>query len=348
MSFLDAKTFLLELLEHSVDGVLAVDTQGTVVVWNAALERMFGKPRSSAIGQPVFDVLAFLGETGEDWSIRESLWGQECQTEEKKFFLPETGREGWYQAWYTPLRNPQDEIVGVLGLIRDVTEARQKIDAALTEAQSREEALKRELRRREAPPAQSRPQTPPPPPVERALPPGLQGSPPSSKKPSNRSLAGLPPALRTPASPDDVLELPDFLESPKPQPDPEPIVRIEGGPSEFGGDAPIYDHDAALAYVGDPEILEELVQGFIVSLPEFVREMDHAVGRRELQVVLANAEDVRKAVVTLGGVRATRIATRLETLTREGKVDEVERAWWRLRRELAVFRETLKTSRKAA
>src|SRR5262247_1998458 len=136
MSFLDAKTFLLELLEHSVDGVLAVDTQGTVVVWNGALERMFGKPRSAAIGQPVFDVLAFLGETGEDWSIRESLWGQECRTEEKKFFLPETGREGWYQAWYTPLRDGDGEIVGVLGLIRDITEARQKLETALTEAQS--------------------------------------------------------------------------------------------------------------------------------------------------------------------------------------------------------------------
>ena len=341
MSFLDAKTFLLELLEHSVDGVLAVDTQGTVVVWNAALEGMFGKSRGSAIGQPVFDVLAFLGETGEDWSIRESMWGQECQTEEKKFFLPETGREGWYQAWYTPLRNPQGDIVGVLGLIRDVTEARQKLDTGLAEAQSREESLRRELRRRETPSSPSRPR-PAGIPTAPELPPALQSPPP----PKSRST--LPPALQTPASPPDPLELPAFLEAPAPQPDAEPILKIEGGPSEFGGDAPIYDHDAALAYVGDPEVLEELVQGFIVSLPEFVREMDHAVGRREFETVLANAEDVRKAVVTLGGVRATRIATRLESLTRDGKVEEVERTWWRLRRELAVFRETLKTSRKAA
>jgi PAS domain S-box-containing protein len=347
MSFLDAKTFLLELLEHSVDGVLAVDTQGTVVVWNGALERIFGKPRGAAIGQPVFDVLAFLGETGEDWSIRESLWGQQSRTEEKRYFLPETGREGWYQAWYTPLRDPDGEIVGVLGIIRDVTEARQKLEETVQEAQGREEALKRELRRRESPPASSRPQPPSPPPAPRALPPGLQSAP-AAKKPAKRPGAGLPPAIQGAASSQDALELPAFLESPQPQPDPEPIVQIEGGPSEFGGDAPIYDHDAALAYVGDAEVLEELVQGFIVSLPEFVREMDHAVGRREFEAVLANAEDVRKAVVTLGGVRATRIATRLEALTREGKFDEVERTWWRLRRELAVFRETLKTSRKAA
>jgi HPt (histidine-containing phosphotransfer) domain-containing protein len=142
--------------------------------------------------------------------------------------------------------------------------------------------------------------------------------------------------------------LPAFLESPSPQPDPEPILDIKAGPAEFGGDAPIFDQDAALAYVGDAEILEELMQGFIVSLPEFVREMDHAVGRRDYEAVVSHAVDVRKAVVALGAVRATRIATRLESLTQDGKYDEVERTWWRLRRELAVFRETLKTSRKAA
>ena len=76
MSFLDAKAFLLELLEHSVDGVLAIDTQGTILVWNAALETMFGKPRANAVGQPLFDALEFLAETGGDWSIRESLIGK--------------------------------------------------------------------------------------------------------------------------------------------------------------------------------------------------------------------------------------------------------------------------------
>ena len=74
MSFLDAKTFLLELLEHSVDGVLAVDTQGTIVVWNAALERMFGKPRTATIGQPLFDEPSSTDSACTSWrKIVESL-----------------------------------------------------------------------------------------------------------------------------------------------------------------------------------------------------------------------------------------------------------------------------------
>ena len=127
-----------------------------------------------------------------------------------------------------------------------------------------------------------------------------------------------------------------------------PDPRIEAGPAEFGADSPIFDADAALAYVGDPAVLEDLIQGFIVSLPEFVREMDHAVGRNDASAVLEHAEDVRKAVTTLGGVRATRIAVRLEAVAAEGKLDGVERTWWRLRRELAMFRETLRNNRKAA
>ena len=76
--------------------------------------------------------------------------------------------------------------------------------------------------------------------------------------------------------------------------------------------------------------------------------MDQAVGDRDFDAVLGHATDVKQAVVMLGGLRATRIADRLESATQEGKFEEVERAWWRLRRELAVFRETLRTSRKAA
>ena len=346
MSFLDAKAFLLALLEHSVDGVLAIDTQGTILVWNTALENMFGKPRASAIGQPLFDVLEFLAETGGDWSIREALSGKTCRTEEQPYFLPETGREGWYQATFAPLQNADGELVGVLALIRDVSDNRRKLEGALADARKREESLKLQLRRRDTPlsspalqaPATQNPVKPRSMPEAARLPSWLEEGPD----------AALPPALRSPAgttrrgsSPSSESPEPSSVSAPGPD-------SIEAGPAEFGGDSPIFDEDAALAYVGDPSVLEDLIQGFIVSLPEFVREMDHAVGRRDFPMVLDHAEDVKKAVTTLGGVRATRIAVRLEAVAGEGKFEEVERTWWRLRRELAVFRETLRNSRKAA
>ena len=347
MSFLDAKAFLLALLEHSVDGVLAMDTQGTVLVWNAALENMFGKPRANAIGQPLFEVLEFLGETGGDWSIREAMSGKTCRTEEQPFFLPETGREGWYQATYAPLCDAEGDVVGVLALIRDVSENRRKLEGALADARKREESLKLQLRRRDTPvssPALQAPAT--------QNPVKSKGMPDSSRLPSwlEEDLdRALPPALRGPDSgaPSRAI-VPPSPESSESSPASRPDPEIEAAPAEFGGDSPIFDAEAALAYVGDPAVLEDLIQGFIVSLPEFVREMDHAVGRQDNSAVLEHAEDVKKAVTTLGGVRATRIALRLEAVAAEGKSDGIERTWWRLRRELAVFRETLRNRRRAA
>ncbi|HET9232880.1 MAG TPA: PAS domain-containing protein [Candidatus Eisenbacteria bacterium] len=355
MSFLDAKAFLLALLEHSVDGVLAIDTQGTVLVWNAALENMFGKPRADAIGQPLFDVLEFLGETGGDWSIRETMSGKTCRTEEQPFFLPETGREGWYQATYAPLCNADGELVGVLALIRDVSDNRRKLEGALADARKREESLKLQLRRRDTP--LSSPALPAPPtqnPVkprsmpDARLPSWLEQGPDQALPPALRSSTASPMPRDPESAPANRASLPPFLGSHEPSPGSSPNPAVEAGPAEFGGDSPIFDADAAFSYVGDPGVLEDLIQGFIVSLPEFVREMDHAVGRHDISAVLEHAEDVRKAVTTLGGVRATRIAVRLEAVAAEGKQEGVERTWWRLRRELAVFRETLRNHRKAA
>ena len=356
MSFLDAKAFLLALLEHSVDGVLAIDTQGTVLVWNAALENMFGKPRADAIGQPLFDVLEFLGETGGDWSIREAMSGKTCRTEEQPFFLPETGREGWYQATYAPLSNVDGELVGVLALIRDVSDNRRRLEGALADARKREESLKLQLRRRDTPlssPALPAPRTQNPVkprnlPDSTRLPSWLEQGDDHALPPALRSSPASSPPRGTEPRPASRGNVPPFVETPEPPPGSSPNPAFESGPAEFGGDSPIFDADAALAYVGEPAVLEDLIQGFIVSLPEFVREMDHAVGRHDISAVLEHAEDVRKAVTTLGGVRATRIAVRLEAVALEGRQDGVERTWWRLRRELAVFRETLRNHRKAA
>jgi PAS domain-containing protein len=329
------------------------------------------------MGQPLLEVLAFLSETGEDWSIRESMCGQTCRTAEQPFFLPETGREGWYEAQYTPLRRASGEIVGVLCILRDITEAKKKLEAAQAPSsrpvapalQPRvtppavEPKLTPSAQPRVLPSAPKRtpgapgpktarpaPVAPPASPVlppSSLLPPALRGRPPGVAMPPHPLVAPPAPAPPEPVAPDPVAQDPE-VETPSEAALPTVSPSIAAGPSEFGGDAPIFDREAALGYVGDAAVLEELIQGFIVSLPEFVREMDHAVGRRDITAVIDHAADVKKAVVTLGGVRAIRIADRLESMTPEAKFEDVERTWWRLRRELAVFRETLRTSRKAA
>ena len=321
MQFLDAKSFLLHLLEHSQDGVLAADAQGQIVVWSPALEQLFGKNKSSAIGQPLFEVLSFLRETGEDWSVREGLAGRAAISRGQKFFLPETGREGWYDARYVPLRNSDGEVVGVLGIFRDRTEAHRLLE------QTREETLRRpDGASRGVSPAAKRPGAAP-------------SSLPASPSPSPRRLPPVPPVPRVPPR------------AARATPPPKPAAAASGpppAPAESGGDAQIWDRKAALDYAGDPGVLEELIEGFIVSLPEFVREMDDVMARGDMPGLGDHAEDVKKAAEALGGVRAARMASLLATAVKDGDLEEVQPLWWRLRRELAVLREALLTVRKIA
>lgn len=48
---------LREVLETSMDGVAAVDTQGRLVTWNTSAERIFGWRREDILGRPALDVL---------------------------------------------------------------------------------------------------------------------------------------------------------------------------------------------------------------------------------------------------------------------------------------------------
>ncbi|WP_163998619.1 PAS domain S-box protein [Pyxidicoccus caerfyrddinensis] len=52
-----SERMLREVLETSMDGVAAVDTQGRLVTWNTSAERMFGWRREDVLGRPAVDLL---------------------------------------------------------------------------------------------------------------------------------------------------------------------------------------------------------------------------------------------------------------------------------------------------
>jgi hypothetical protein len=95
-------------------------------------------------------------------------------------------------------------------------------------------------------------------------------------------------------------------------------------------------------------VLGELIEGFVASLPDFVREVDDVLVRGDIPGLASHAEDVKRAAAALGGVRAARIAALLAVAVKDGDFEEVQPLWWRLRRELATFRETIAAYRKSA
>ncbi len=117
-----AKEFSERLIESSFDGIHAFDKQCRFTVRNAAMERMTGITREQAIGKCAFDLFPFLKEIGEDKYFLAALAGKTVFSKNRRYVIPQTGREGHYDANYSPIYNNNGEIEGGLAVIHDITE----------------------------------------------------------------------------------------------------------------------------------------------------------------------------------------------------------------------------------
>ena len=94
------------------------------------MERMSGIPREEVLGRNAFDVFPFLKETGEDKCFFAALGGKSTVSENRPYTIPETGRDGFFRGHYSPLRDQDDNIVGGIAFIRDITEHKRAEEAA--------------------------------------------------------------------------------------------------------------------------------------------------------------------------------------------------------------------------
>ena len=94
------------------------------------MERMSGIPRADVLGQNAFDVFPFLRETGEDKCFFAALGGESTLSENRPYTIPETGREGFFRAYYSPLRDVEGKVVGGIVFVRDITERKRAEEAA--------------------------------------------------------------------------------------------------------------------------------------------------------------------------------------------------------------------------
>jgi PAS domain S-box-containing protein len=116
------KQFSETVINSSMDGIVAWDQDFRCTLWNTGMEHMTGVGKESCLGRCLFDVFPFLKDTGEDQNLRAALEGKSFVASDRPFRVPQTGREGFFEAHYSPLRNESGELIGALGIIRDITE----------------------------------------------------------------------------------------------------------------------------------------------------------------------------------------------------------------------------------
>jgi PAS domain S-box-containing protein len=110
------------IIENTSEGIIVVDNEMRHLVWNAAIERINGKPRSAVLGKTVFEVFPGFSDHPVGHAWREALIGRRAEMRDYRFFSPARGTEIIYDADFTPLYDHLGAIVGAICILRETTE----------------------------------------------------------------------------------------------------------------------------------------------------------------------------------------------------------------------------------
>jgi PAS domain S-box-containing protein len=125
------------LAESSTDGIVGVDTDFRLTVWNQAMEAMSDVPRGVVLGRNIVDLRPDLAGTPDDTALRAALQGRKTSLHNRNVAFPTTGPGGSFDADFTPLYASDRSVIGALVFVRDVTE-RQRMELQLRQAQKME------------------------------------------------------------------------------------------------------------------------------------------------------------------------------------------------------------------
>jgi PAS domain S-box-containing protein len=112
------------LLQSEDAGLLAFDTECRYLFWNAVMERITGMTAAEMLGKRASEVFPFIEQTGEGVYFERALAGENAVSKNRRYSIAERGREGYFNGYYSPLRDGDGRIVGGVAVIRDITEQR--------------------------------------------------------------------------------------------------------------------------------------------------------------------------------------------------------------------------------
>ncbi len=124
-----AMEFSERLLNSSIDGIIAFDRDCRYTLWNPGMESITGITKENTIGKVAFEILPFLKEIGEDKYYYQTLEGKSVIAKDRWFYIPETVREGYFEAYYSPIIDVNQKVVGGLAIIRNSTQRKFALEA---------------------------------------------------------------------------------------------------------------------------------------------------------------------------------------------------------------------------
>ncbi len=116
------KNFLKTIVNVIPDLLWIKDTEGKYLACNARFERLFGANESEIIGKDDFD---FVDQESANFfrnKDRKALEVKESHIYEEVLTFADSGYEGLFETIKTPMKNGEGNVIGILGIARDISE----------------------------------------------------------------------------------------------------------------------------------------------------------------------------------------------------------------------------------
>jgi diguanylate cyclase (GGDEF)-like protein/PAS domain S-box-containing protein len=104
------------------EGIIVYDRDLRYQVWNKFMEELTGLPAGQVLGKKALDSFPNLRDAGVDRLLERALAGETVKATDTPYYIPQTGKSGWVAGMYSPHRTPDGTVIGVVGILHDVTD----------------------------------------------------------------------------------------------------------------------------------------------------------------------------------------------------------------------------------
>ena len=132
---MEARLHLATIVESSDDAIISKNTDGVIVSWNVAAQRMFGFSEAEAVGQPIAIIIP-PELLDEEKKVLETVKAGEQIQHTETIRVSKSGDKVVVSLTVSPLRDLSGKVVGASSIARDISE-RKRAEEALKESERR-------------------------------------------------------------------------------------------------------------------------------------------------------------------------------------------------------------------
>ena len=118
----EAYQFNEQILRSADEGIIVLDLHLRYQVWNPFMEKLSGVPASQVIGKHPVEVFPFIKDTDLIGRLEETLAGRPVEPVDFSYQIVGTDETGWATDTMAILRNSMGEPIGLIVMVRDITE----------------------------------------------------------------------------------------------------------------------------------------------------------------------------------------------------------------------------------